>query len=74
MSDFAVRVAGLDDGNMGHWVLAVDGDRLLIAHEDKTLHWYPIDQCTFLQMVMPDKPKPVVLVQPPNSAKLVSPY
>ena len=73
MADFAVKVAELDgDTDRCRWVLAVDpvGDRLLVVHEDRTLHWHPMDDCTFAKMVPPDGPVPVVAVQPQQKPKI----
>ncbi|HAM41151.1 MAG TPA: hypothetical protein DCP69_07385 [Candidatus Omnitrophica bacterium] len=74
--DFAVRVKGIhdDDPNTATWVLVVNGDRLLIAHDDKTLHWHPLKDCTFAKAATPDHPRPVVAVQPRSARpKLVTP-
>lgn len=68
MIEFAVRVAGLDaeDSTNAHWVLAVDsvGERLLIVHDDHSLHWYPLADCTFAKAQTPDQPRLVLAVQP----------
>jgi len=63
MLEFAVTVKGLDDE--AHWVLAVDGDRLLIVHpDDRTLHWQAMEDCTFAKFISPDQPRLVIPVQP----------
>lgn len=59
MLEFAVTVKGLDGG---YWVLAVEGERLLIAHSDGALHWHPIEECTFLKCMNPDQPRAVIPV------------
>jgi len=64
--EFAVRVHGLhnDDEDKAAWVLAVDPVAgLLIVHEDKTMHWHPLADCSFAKLVLPDAPRPVVPVQ-----------
>ncbi len=66
MLEFTVQVKGLHDveGGQATWVLAVDPTAgVLIAHEDKTLHWHLLADCTFAGMVKPDKPRPVYAVQ-----------
>lgn len=63
--DFAVKVAGLDEGTeRARWVLAVDGDRLLTAHDDGSLHWYPLADCRLAKAINPESPKTVIPVQP----------
>ncbi len=64
MLEFAVTVKALDEE--GHWVLAVDGERLLIVHPDKSLHWHPMEECTFLKLMSPDQPRVVIPIQPPG--------
>jgi hypothetical protein len=71
MLTFAVTVKGLDradaKGEMSaRWVLAVDpvGSRILVAHPDKSLHWYPLEDCKLGLMVDPAKPQPVTVVHP----------
>jgi predicted RNA binding protein YcfA (HicA-like mRNA interferase family) len=72
MLEFAVTVKGLDED--GHWVLAVEGDRLLIAHpDDKTLHWHPIKDCTFAKFMSPDQPRVVIPVQPQQNRQITVP-
>ena len=61
MLEFAVTVNGLEEG---HWVLAVEGERLLIAHPDNTLHLHPMEECTFVKCMSPDQPRAVIPVQP----------
>lgn len=66
--EFAVKVRGLDDAesNKAHWVLAVDtvSERFLIVHEDRSLHWHDMVDCTFAKIASPDQPRPVIPVQP----------
>lgn len=67
MLEFAVQVKGLHDveGGQATWVLAADPTAgVLIAHEDKTLHWHPLEDCTFVRLLRPDAPRPVFAVQP----------
>lgn len=66
MLPFSVSVEGLTGEGQGKWVLAVDpvGNQLLLAHEDKSLHWHPMDECSFHGIVPPDAPRPVMLVEP----------
>lgn len=77
MLEFAVTIEGFTEEGQAHWVLDIDppGDRLLIIHPDKTLHWHPMAECRFARMVAPDAPRPVVAVQPvgPQGAPLVLP-
>lgn len=72
MLDFAVKVKGVheESDNTAAWVLATDpvGERLLIAYEDKSMHWHPLGDCTFAKLVSPDAPKPTYIVQPRNAA------
>lgn len=65
MLPFAVKVKGLDDGmDRAHWVLAVDPKAgALVTHDDGSLKWHPLSECTFVKMVRPDQPMPVVPVQ-----------
>ena len=60
MIEFAVVVKGLDKAR---WVLAVDDNRLLIVHDDQSLHWHPMSDCTFVKALTPDMPRMVVPVQ-----------
>ena len=70
--DFAVAIEGLHEEGKGSWVLAVDSDSVLIAHDDdKTLHWYPMADCTILKVATPEQPRPVVVLQ--QQTKLVRP-
>ena len=63
MIPFAVSVEGLTSEGRAIWVLAIDGDRLLLAHEDRTLHWHPLAECSFAKLIDPEAPKAVVPVQ-----------
>lgn len=58
--EFAVKVKGIHDPDADEcaWVLAVDGDRLLIVHRDKTLHWHPLEDCIFAMAKMPATKQP----------------
>lgn len=65
--EFAVRVEGLDDGqDRAHWVLAIEGERLLVVHDDNTLHWHPMSECRFVKGKDPLQPQMVVSVSPPK--------
>jgi hypothetical protein len=66
MLPFSVEVEGVTEEGQGKWVLALDiaGDRLLLVHGDKSLHWHPIADCTFHGTFAPGTPQPMVLVQP----------
>lgn len=70
MLEFAVTVNGLNDGK-AHWVLAVQGNRLLIVHDDRSLHWHPMDECRLGKVASPDMPRPVVPVQPTKQPLVV---
>ena len=61
MLEFAVAVKGLDEA---YWVLAVEGERFLIAHADRSLQWHPMEDCTFVKCMSPDQPRAVIPVQP----------
>lgn len=58
--DFAVLVEG---ETKGRWVLAVEGDRLLIADEENRLRWVEMALCTLLKAATPDTPRLVMAVQ-----------
>ena len=58
------REGGAEDQKPGSWVLAVNQDSVLIAHEDGTLVWHPLDKCEFLQMRDPVGPTVVVAPEP----------
>ncbi len=66
MMEFVVKVKGLGEEEDAQWVLAVDpvGERFLIVHEDRSLHWVPMAECTFIRVASPDIPRPVVAMQP----------
>ncbi len=74
MLEFAVQVKELhnvDDGQAA-WVLAVDPTAgVLIAHEDKTMHWHPLNECTFARLLKPDAPRPVYAVEVAQKPPLV---
>ncbi len=72
MIQFAVNIEGLDDEpTKGHWVLAVDRERVLIVHDDGSLHWHPLTKCTFLKMMNPEAPQLVIAVQPQQEGKKI---
>lgn len=62
--EFAVEVEGLD--NLARWVVAIEGDRFLVVHPDKTFHWHPMSECKFVKGIDPLLPQPVVPVPPPE--------
>jgi hypothetical protein len=66
MMPFSVEVEGVSKEGQGNWVLAVDpaSDQVLLAHQDKSLHWHPMAECTFHGMCPPGAPQPVFVVQP----------
>lgn len=75
MIDFAVSVKGIHEEDKGSWVLAVDGDRLLIAvPETNELQWHLLSDCTFQKAHTPDQPTMVLTVKgQPQNGKLVFP-
>lgn len=66
MLPFSVSVEGATEPGKGRWVLALDmaGDRLLLAHEDKSLHWHRIAECAFHGIFPPGSPQPMMIMQP----------
>ena len=70
MIEFAVHipghheVAGEDGVKPGSWVLAVNQDSVLIAHEDHSLVWHPLAECEFLQMTNPVAPTVITALEP----------
>ena len=62
--DFAVQVDGAEQGR---WVLAVEGDRVLITDEENRLQWVDIADCKLLKVATPDMPRLVMAVQPQPS-------
>ena len=73
MLPFSVSVEGLTAEGQGKWVLALDlvGDRVLLAHDDKSLHWHAIAECAFHSTVPPNAPVPMMLVQPEQQGPAV---
>ncbi len=69
--EFCVKVPALDDSaeDKARWVLEVDSakDRLLIAHDDGSLHWHSMSACTFGWAQNPGMPQLVMPVPPPKS-------
>lgn len=75
MIPFAVMVEGEVVGK-GRWVLAVEGERVLIAKDDSTLRWVGISECKLVRAVTPDVPVMVTMVVPQRAVegpKLVVP-
>ena len=70
MLQFAVTVEGMEDGK-ARWAMAVDGDRLLIVHEDQSLHWHQMEDCKLAHFLPPDAPRPVIVVQPRQGGLVV---
>jgi len=65
MIPFAVKIEGVTKEDQAVWALAVTETQLLTAAvEGGALKWYPLADCTFVKMVPPDMPKPVMIVQP----------
>ena len=60
--EFVVKAKGKESNQ---WVLAVDGERLLIANDHK-LEWVDMVDCEFVGFVDPSTPKPVFPVQVPE--------
>ncbi len=64
MLEFAVSIDGIEDEpGAARWVLDRDGDRLLVAHKDGTLHWHLTSECKFVLFIDPGRPRPMVVVQ-----------
>ena len=65
MIPFAVKVQGLDADNKARWVLGIDavGERLLVAHDDGSLHWHPLVECAVGKIISPEQPQMVIPVQ-----------
>lgn len=66
MLEFAVSIEGVTEEGSALWVLAVDptGERLLVAYNDRSLHWHPLMECVFAKLVNPEAPKAVIPIQP----------
>lgn len=66
MLAFAITVEGVTAEGKAQWVLAVDpiGERFLVVHEDNSMHWHPLADCTFVKVMNPDQPQLVMVVQP----------
>lgn len=62
MLQFTVEVEGITKENEGKWVLAVEGERVLIAGLEGELLWVEMSRCKFAGMVDPQLPQPMVLV------------
>ncbi len=65
MLPFSVSVEGVTQEGQGKWVLALDmvGDRVLLSHDDKSLHWHAMADCTFHGTIPPGTPQPMIIVQ-----------
>ena len=74
MIPFAVAIQGVTEEGQAQWALAVTKEELLTASADGELVWYPLSQCTFVKLVPPDMPQPVMIVQPvPPNGPIVLP-
>ena len=74
MLSFAVKVKGLDDNiDRCRWVIAVDPVAGVLVAEEGVLGWYPLEDCTFIKMLEPGAPLPVVPVQPKQQPKIARP-
>ena len=66
--DFAVWHEGIEndaDGKQqGRWVIAVEGERLLLSDNDRNLYWKDVAECKLFGFMGPDHPRPVLVVQP----------
>ena len=63
--DFAVTVNGKTQ-----WVLAVEGDRLLMCPDDVRLKWVEMKDCKLAAVASPEQARPVVVLQPQKRPKL----
>ena len=66
MIEFAVSTEGVTKEGSATWVLAVDpvGERLLLVHDDNSMHWHLMADCKFVKAATPDQPRAVIAVQP----------
>lgn len=64
MAEFAVTVKNVTKEGQCLWVLSIAGKRLLLAHDDGSLHWHNMDQCKLALFSPPNAPRPVVVVSP----------
>lgn len=65
--DFAVTVNGKTQ-----WVLAVEGDKLLMSPDDKKLVWIPMNQCKLAAVAGPEQPRPVIAIPMPKQGPKLS--
>lgn len=72
MISFAVWHEGMDEGQ-GSWVLAVDGNRLLLSGKDGSLYYRSIADCRLLKAQTPDNPIAVVPIQVQQQPGIVVP-
>ena len=63
MIPFAVHHEGLPAA-AGKWVLAVQGERLLLSDDDGKLYWKRLDTCKLVRAHTPDMPTAVLPVMP----------
>lgn len=70
MLEFAVTQKGMDE-TKAKWVLAVQGNKLLLIEQDRSLKWYPMDECKFAKLISPDAPRPVLPVAPQQQSLVV---
>ena len=76
--DFAVSVKGVHEEGKAGWVLVVDRDDsgggfVLMAHDDNTLHWHPLEDCKLEKVATPSSPRPVYLVEQAPVSPIVTP-
>ena len=72
MIDFAVWHEGLEEGT-GRWVLAIDGERVLLANDEGEFYWLELSVCKMVRIVGPDQARPVVPVGQPQQTPIVLP-
>jgi len=62
MISFAVTHPSMPEGQ-GQWVIAIDGDRLLVSNKDRDLIFLPVSECKLLKVHTPEQPIMVMPVQ-----------
>ena len=61
--DFAVWHEGIEEGQ-ARWVLAVDGEHVLLADSEQQFYWKALSDCKFARLAGPDQPRLVMPVSP----------